>query len=60
MEDYEKSSMFYGEAEHARIYIQRGIVYMNFKNGQSSVQASRSWHYGSHHLMPTPITETIR
>ncbi|MDG3043972.1 hypothetical protein OE903_08575 [Bacillus sp. B6(2022)] len=31
MEDYEKSSMFYGEAEHARIYIQRGIVYMNFK-----------------------------
>lgn len=30
MEDYEKSSMFYGEAEHARIYIQRGDCLYEF------------------------------
>ena len=52
--------MFYGEAEHARIYIQRGIVYMNFKNGQSSVQVSPLWHCGWQQQMPTQITETIR
>ncbi len=30
MGDYEKSSMFYGEAEHARIYIQRGDCLYEF------------------------------